>query len=266
VNVPRRWFLRAVAGCVSISSLSGFAQRSLASSLWPDERMAGAFYCHADFRLDEFEALWREMAELQQDLTRTLRVPAADEPIHLFLFSNKSIYKDYLQLHFPEVPFRRALYIKDRGPGMVFAYQSSDFETDVRHESTHALLHAALPVVPLWLDEGLAEYFEVAPARRAHNSPHLTRMRWGARFAQVPDIEQLEAISDLAAMGVDKYREAWSWVHFMLHGPAEAHEELVSFLATIRANSPPGKLARRLKNKMPDLNERYLDHFRNWKA
>ena len=124
--------------------------------------MAGAFFCHADFQLDEFEGLWSEMAGLQEDLTRQLRVPAAGEPIHLFLFSRKATYQEYLRLHFPQVPFDEHLYIKDGGPGMVFAYQSPDFETDVRHESTHALLHAALPVVPLWLDEGLAEYFETA--------------------------------------------------------------------------------------------------------
>jgi hypothetical protein len=228
--------------------------------------MAGAFFCHADFRLDEFEGLWREMAELQQDLTLKLRVPPADEPIHLFLFSNKATYKEYLRLHFPQVPFRRALYIKNRGPGMVFAYQSTDFETDVRHESTHALLHAALPLVPLWLDEGLAEYFETARTHRVYDSPHLSRIRWAARFAQVPDIGQLEGISDLADMGVNEYREAWAWVHFMLHGPAESHEELVSFLAAINARTPPGRLGQRLQNKMPDLNERFLDHFRNWKA
>lgn len=228
--------------------------------------MAGAFFCHADFPLNEFEGLWREMAGLQRDLTLQLRVPAAAEPIHLFLFSQKATYQEYLRLYFPQVPFRRALYIKDRGPGMVFAYRSVDFETDVRHESTHALLHAALPVVPLWVDEGLAEYFETARTRRAYDSPHLSRIRWSARFAQVPDIEQLEGISNLADMGVDEYREAWAWVHFMLHGPAEAHEELVSFLAAINARTPPGTLSQRLQSKMPDLTERFLDHFRNWKT
>ena len=34
------------------------------------------------------------------------------------------------------------------------------FEADLRHECTHALLHAALPYVPLWLDEGLASLYE----------------------------------------------------------------------------------------------------------
>ena len=31
------------------------------------------------------------------------------------------------------------------------SYRGKDFETDVRHECTHALLNASLPMVPLWL-------------------------------------------------------------------------------------------------------------------
>lgn len=260
----RRHFLRALAGGLSIASLSAVTPGVLAWGTWPDERMAGAFYCHADFKLDEFETLWREMAELQHDLTTKLRVPPAMEPIHLFLFSAKETYADYLKLHFPRVPYRRALYIKDRGPGMVFAYQSSDFETDVRHESTHALLHATLSVVPLWLDEGLAEYFETTRQERATASPHLGRVRWSARFAQVPSIEKLESVSDLEDMGASEYRNAWAWVHFMLHGPAEAHDELISYLSAIEARTPPGVLSQRLRRRMPDLKERFLSHFRTW--
>ncbi|MBI2478141.1 MAG: hypothetical protein HYV60_05695, partial [Planctomycetia bacterium] len=146
---------------------------------WPDEKSAGGFHCHADFELDRFEPLWAQMAVLQQDITRELRVPSASEPIHLFLFERKGTYEEYVNLHFPGVPYRRALFIKERGPGMVFAFLNNEFETDVRHESTHALLHAALPVVPLWLDEGLAEYFEVPASERAHGSPHLSKVTWG---------------------------------------------------------------------------------------
>ncbi|GIT30210.1 MAG: hypothetical protein Ct9H300mP1_22560 [Planctomycetaceae bacterium] len=35
------------------------------------------------------------------------------------------------------------------------------FPEDLRHEFTHGVLHSSLKRVPLWLDEGLAEYFEV---------------------------------------------------------------------------------------------------------
>lgn len=248
-----------------IVAISTVATVVHAETRWPDEQSAGVFHCHADFELDRFGSLWEQMATLQQDLIRDLRIAPASEPVHLFLFERKSTYEDYLALHFSGVPYRRALFIKERGPGMVFAFLNNEFETDVRHESTHALLHATLPVVPLWLDEGLAEYFEIPASERAHDSPHLSKVTWAARFGQTPDLAELERVGSLSNMGATQYRHAWAWVHFMLHGPAEAHDELVSYLAAIQSHSPPGILSDRLRQRIPDLDERFREHFRNWK-
>ncbi len=245
--------------------VSAIARDATAEPRWPDEQTAGVFHCHANFELSRFEPLWAQMAKLQEDLTRDLRVPPADEQVHLFLFDGKTTYRDYLGLHFAGVPYRRALFIKEQGPGMVFAFLNNEFETDVRHESTHALLHATLPVVPLWLDEGLAEYYEIPASERLHDNPHLSKVTWSARFGQTPDLVKLESFGDLSNMGATEYRHAWAWVHFMLNGPAEAHEELVSFLNDIRSLTPPGLLSERLSKRIPDLDERFREHFRSWK-
>jgi len=240
-----------------------------AESRWPDEQTAGAFRCHADFPLAPHAHHLAELSGLQRDLVRALGIDESQEPIHLFLFEQRETYQEYLKLYFPEVPKRRALFIKQRGPGMVFAYYSSDFDfgVDVRHEGTHALLHADLPMVPLWLDEGLAEYFEVPYADRASKNPHLKAIRGNLWFwlAGAPDLERLEQLRDLQQMGANEYRQAWAWVHFMLHGPPEAHDELVRFLADIRAQTPPGQLSQRLRRSIPNLEERFTEHFKQWK-
>ena len=109
--------------------------------------------------LDASACLSDEMVQLERDLCQVLRIHPEQEPIHLFLFSREAVYRQYVGQYFPQVPYRRALYIKERGPGMIFAYSSKELDVDLRHESAHAVLHAALAVVPLWLDEGLAEDF-----------------------------------------------------------------------------------------------------------
>jgi len=261
----RKFLARAARGAIFVGAGLAPHRYSQAATPWPDERRAGVFCCHADFSLQPHGNLWRELAQLQQDLSSKLRVPPALEPIHLFLFEHEATYRDYLRQHFPEVPYRRALFIKDSGPGMVFARRSDEFATDIRHESTHALLHATLPVVPLWLDEGLAEYFEMPPLDRALGSPHLRTVKWNAAFGQTPKLETLEAIGGLASMGATEYRQAWAWVHFMLHGPAAANDELVSFLGALHAQAPPGTMSQRLRRQMPDLEQRYRQHFRNWR-
>jgi hypothetical protein len=237
-----------------------------AQNRWPDERAAGPFLCHADFPLDQNVNLLDELARLQRDLARTLGVTESQEQIHLFLFGHQSTYEGYLKLHFPAVPSRRALYIKERGPGMVFAYRTSDFEVDVRHEGTHALLHADLPMVPLWLDEGLAEYFEAPYDDRAFAHPHLAKVKWSVRLGQKPTLDRLEQLRGLEQMGPGEYRHAWAWVHFMLHGSTDAHDELVRFLADIRAHVPPGQLSERLSRRIPNLDKKFTEHFKQWKS
>jgi len=248
-----------------LGSESPLAARVQAAE-WPDEYRAGRFICHADFAIAPHRPLLHSLSQLERDLFELLAIAPSKEPVHVFLFQKKSTYHAYLRRYFPEVPSRKALFIKGDGPGMVFAYRGEDFETDVRHECTHALLNAALPMVPLWLDEGLAEYFEVPGDRRRNGSPHLKLVKWSARLGQVPDIESLERMSDLSQMTRTKYRHAWSWVHFMLHGPQEAREELTQYLATIQALTPPGQLSSRLRRRLPNLRQEFAGHFKNWKT
>jgi len=229
---------------------------------WPDERQAGQFQCHADFPLAPQQPLLDELTQLTQELRAKLGVSPPRETVHFFLFQAKDTYQSYMKQYFPRVPYRRALFIKGRGPGMVFAYQGADFEIDVRHECTHALLHTWLPHVPLWLDEGLAEYFEVPRDKRVTQNPHHAVVTVAVRGGQLPRLEELEPLDNLDEMGRDEYRDAWAWVHFMLHGPREAQDELSRYLDDLHSGSEPGKLSERLRRRLPDLNRRLVEHFR----
>jgi hypothetical protein len=235
---------------------------ALAQARWPDERQAGPFLCHADFSLADQQSLLDELANLQRDLTTVLGARESRESVHLFLFQTKASYQAYLQQYFPKVPYRRALFIKARGPGMVFAYRGDDFEIDVRHECTHALLHAWLPSVPLWLDEGLAEYFEVRHDRRAGQHPHLAAVQALVAAGDLPRLEVLEQLAAIDEMGRDEYRDAWAWVHFAVHGPAAANKELTRYLADVAAGGEVGQFSDRLRRRLPDLNRRLAEHFR----
>jgi Protein of unknown function (DUF1570) len=247
----------------ALAMLAALATAVRAENQWPGERQAGSFVCHADFLLEPHQPLLEELTLLEQDLARALGAPPAREQVHLFLFQKQATYQAYLKQYFPRVPYRRALFIKARGPGMVFAFQGVDFEIDVRHESTHALLHACLPHVPLWLDEGLAEYFEVARDKRPKQNPHLPVVQALVRTGELPRLVELEAMDDLDDMGREEYRDAWAWVHFMLHGPQEARDELVSYLGELRSGGEPGRLSDRLRRRVPDLNRRIAEHFRS---
>lgn len=233
-----------------------------AANRWPFEAQIGQFAIHSDFDVASDPQFVAQLGSLQADLKQTLQIEIYPEPVHLILFQRQANYQGYMQRYFPTVPFRRALFIKRRGPGMVFAYKSDQMHIDLRHETSHALLNASLPYVPLWLDEGLAEYFETPPTTNPRTHDHLTSTRMKAFLRQVPSIESLEAVGDLSAMGATEYQESWSWVHFLLHESEQSRRVLIGFLQDLQAHSPPGQLSRRVATELPDWKSRYINHFR----
>lgn len=255
-------------GCLLAGLAASLLVAGAASPLpaqFVDQRVIGPFVCRAEYPLTEIGGLVADLACLQSDIQRCLGVPPTSEFIELLFFSRESTYRSFLEQNYPEIPYRRALYVKDRGPGRVMTFRSRELDVDVRHECTHALLHGALPMVPLWLDEGLAEYFEVSPQRRAWNDRHLQAVRWNARLGMHPKLDNLEKLGDLSEMRQSEYRSAWAWVHFMLHSSPEARDELVRYLADIRAFNPPGLLSQRLQARLGDMDAEYFSHFRSWK-
>ncbi len=232
---------------------------------WRDTRRFEPFVCRGDFDLTRQSRLLTDLQRLEQDLKQQLRLEPSGETVELYLFRDRDRYRDYLKTHFPGVSPRRALFVKGRGNGMVFAYRNRELEVDLRHECTHALLHRSLLNVPLWLDEGLAEYFEVPPASRAAAHPHLRTLAKAVSDGnQIPHPAFLELKHELAQMQVDDYRHAWAWVHFMLHGPRPARVALQEYLADLRIQPNPEPLSRRLERELPNLRGRLVEHLRAW--
>ena len=233
-----------------------------------DTRIVGAVRYHADFSLDtEFDIL-RELSYIQKDLKHYLAIPDPKETIEVFFFQSDVTYWEFLYNEFPKAPTdRRALYIKNEsGPGMVLTVNGPDLKEDLRHEMTHAFLHAAIPYVPLWLDEGLAEYFEKPRDTRALSNSYFKEVTRKTTFGQVPSISRLEKMIYFDQMGNTEYREAWSWVHFMLHHSRQTHLTLAGYLQLLAKNgknTPP--LEGYLAKAVPDLKKSYVEHFRDWK-
>jgi hypothetical protein len=94
----------------------------------------------------------------------------------------------------------------------------------------------------LWLDEGLAEYFEVPRGRGGLNRPHLELMSdLMENDGWQPNLARLESLHDATQMSQTDYAESWSWVYFMLRSDPRRREALTDYLADlIQLNSPNG--------------------------
>jgi len=234
------------------------------AAAWVDQQRVGPFTCYAEFPMAEIQPLLMEVQQLPADLARALGIRPVEEAIELYLFRSKGTYDQFLSRHLPKIAYRRALYVKDRGPGRVFAYRGPNFDVDLRHESTHALLHATLPMVPLWLDEGLAVYFENAPNKRENGSPQREAVRWSLRLGALERLDGLERKRGIEEMDRGDYRAAWAWVHFMLHGPPEAKDELARFVSDLQSSNPPGLLSQRLRQRVENPAAQLAAHFKIW--
>ena len=263
-DLDRRRF--GVACWRTVVSAAPTATKPLAEVKWTDTRQVGPFQIQATFPLAKYDTLFAELPDLQRELIRTLGIRAATSPIYVYLFSNDNEYRVYIKAHFPQVPYRPALFVLEGGSPGVYTYEKPDLDIDLRHECTHALLHAALPVVPLWLDEGIAKYFEVPADERAFDHPYFDdlRWKWSLRLGMVRSVESLEQRENLADMDAADYRYSWAWVHFMMHGPEAAHDTLVRYLASYQQSSPPERFSAMLENAVPNPTEKMIQHFKHW--
>lgn len=208
---------------------------------------AGQLIFHSDFELPRDHRLVRELMQERDDICTTLGLPATDEPIHVYLFRNADRYQEYLMRKFPTVPSRRAFFLETDMQLSVYAHWSDRMAEDLRHEVAHGYLHAALPNLPVWVDEGLAEYFEVPRGLGGLNQPHvallsdsITQDHWK------PNLQRLESLTESGQMNQRDYAESWAWVYFMLHSPPEKRELLTNYLADLRANGSAQLISTRM--------------------
>jgi len=234
---------------------------------WIDVRDVDIFRVRSEFDLSDSEgqALLGEIRDLRPEVERLLQIKANSNPVEVNLFASRRSYQKFLAARVPDGAARAALYVKGTDMGRVYVHRHRGFVTDVRHECTHAILHNALPYVPLWLDEGLAEYFEAPAPLRARSNAHLKSVRWGARLRWQPDLERLEESRELSELTAEDYRDSWAWVHFLLHGPQEARQVLSNYLYDIRVGNPAGKLSEQFDRELPGVEQMIVRHYRNWK-
>jgi tRNA A-37 threonylcarbamoyl transferase component Bud32 len=212
----------------------------------------------SDFLLPKDHPLIQDLTRLRRQVAESLELPLQDETVVVYLFSNELEYSQFLNATYPGLPLRRAYFFSTQRELAVYTFWGERIQEDLRHEYTHGLLHASLKKVPLWIDEGLAEYFEVAgpqPGRINHN--YANRLSAALANGWRPDLKRLEQIEDFPKMQRVDYQEAWAWVHFMLHSTPEAKQALLAYLDDLRDGKQPVALSTRLKEVHPQFATRF---------
>jgi hypothetical protein len=221
------------------------------------------FVVFSDTEIPADDSLIRELQSLRVSVLETLELPPQRDTVKVYLFSDENSYRWYMQSTWRDLPPRRAYFVGSSRDLCVYSFRSPHVEEDLRHEFTHGLLHACLHTVPLWLDEGLAEYFEVpSDSPGMVSSSNLEEVTRAQAENWSPGLFRLELISDFRDLSQRDYAECWAWVHFMLNSTPEARTVLLTYLQSLRSNKVPGRLLEPLEVAVPSYAGDLTAHLR----
>jgi hypothetical protein len=253
--------LLSVLGCTSLRPLPSAGKSA------PEQFVvrASQYAFTTNFEFARDHALVEDLLGLRDAVVETLSLPTGTKLIRVVIFESSEAYATYLNDNYPDLPKRRAFFIQQGDDLVILTRLGDDLKEDLRHEAVHALIHSVLPSTPLWLDEGLAEYFEVGPSRESGNPRHIAALKAAAVKGWNPDLDRLERMHDLGQMSAADYRESWLWVHYLLHHSPETKRLLVEHLVALRRGEKR-TLMEKFKTVDPTIDAGILEHLTSLSA
>lgn len=216
---------------------------------------------HSNFHMPRRHRLMDELTARRSDISQVLDLPVSDEPINVYLFESEIKFRQFIRHRHPLFPNRRALFVKNDTSLNVYAFWGDRVGEDLRHEVTHGYLHSVVPNMPLWLDEGTAEYFEVTRGQQGFNRTHVYTLANKLRRGEWhPNLGELELVSNASEMTQLQYAEAWLWVHFLLDFSAESRTLLQKQFYDLVKNASVDPLWPQVYSLIPNAEEVVVKH------
>ncbi len=252
----------AVAGCNATPKTTYSTQRPSSHTV-----STKSFVIQSDVKLAPADGIVKALETVQAQVKDTLNLPDQRDVVNVYLFSDEASYRYYMHTTWKDLPPRRAYFVGTSRELAVYSFISPQVIEDLRHEFTHGILHATLQTVPLWLDEGLAEYFEVpSDTPGAAHHAHLLELQRAKSEDWTPNLYRLESMTDFKDMSQRDYAEAWAWTHFMLNNSEESAGVLKSYLMDLRETKTPVRIQKSLETKVPSYFTDMPAHVANLQA
>jgi hypothetical protein len=227
---------------------------------WVVEEQRGEGVIYSEFAVSTAD-IWRQLDEVSAELEAATGIRGSGERVEVVLFASQSSYSRYLISKLPQARSRRAIFYRNGDVSQIYAWNNRSLMTDLRHEMVHVRVHQHMPYAPLWLDEGLAEYFE---ERRGSVGDKSRRemVRWKARLNQLSSLPSLERLPAAEAMGAEDYRNSWAWAAFFLGESEQSRGVLRAFVAEVHEGGAPGVFSAYAESRVPGLLSRGNSYFR----
>lgn len=245
---PRPWI--AWIGLIALASgCSTLGDRGKTLVPTGFQARTGPYLISSNRKIEPDAPVVRQLRSVESEIQETLglKVEVGDNPVEVYILDDRQAFAHFLQFYYPDIPPRRAFFLAGGEKRQIYTYFGDRLEEDLRHESTHALLHVAVGDIPLWLDEGLAEYFEGPADRGGVNAEHLVRLPADLQGGWTPDLARLESLRSVRQLSPRDYRESWAWVHYLLNDTRAHKAALLGYLADLRASPAAPPISQRLE-------------------
>jgi tetratricopeptide (TPR) repeat protein len=170
------------------------------------------------------------------------RFAPAAMPATVFVFDKRRESQPYFDLLFARLGARATgAYIRHGGGGTMFVDASSRgrFERTAMHELIHDLLRQQDVTPPLWLEEGLAEYFSNSEVRKGSVRAGVPIREHQALLRQKPPmpLAQLFALTSDSPAGASSafYAQSWAAVAYLMVSGAD---KFFTFLRDVESGTP----------------------------
>jgi hypothetical protein len=255
----------AMFGCVGCATLGDQGQPLVPTRY---ETRVGPYAVFSNFPIKPDAPAIHCLQTLERDIEVNLGIRVRDEEpaVQVYILNDRDSFTHFLKFYYPQLPPRRAFFLAQGPQRVVYTFMGDRLEEDLRHEATHALLHVAVGDLPLWLDEGLAEYFEGPEALYGRNPEHLDRLPHDRSAGWRPDLGRLESLKVVSQMTPRDYRESWAWVHYLLNHSATTKAALLGYLADFHTNSATRSLSERVAVLDADASASLFTHIDRLRA
>ena len=252
----RSWGKRLIVAAMPWLGLTTQSQPVLASQRdW--------LYFHYEQQPVALPEVIASLKSLPTRLSKYYRQELTVKPVHVLVFPNRQCYLRHLDRTLPKAPRRTSLFVVRGGKPTILIVDGERFQQDLVHEAVHAVNYANFGSgeFPLWLDEGVAEWFEDSESRQEKIHGELIRGIMGdqRQALAVPlKMSTLERITSTMRADAMVYAASWAWCRFLGDHSTACHRVWLRYLSDIQSGIAPGKLSHRLTLAVPNYEELFL--------
>ncbi len=186
-----------------------------------------------------------------------LNLDPPERPAKVLLFGSRRALRRYLEKESPHQAGAAAACFVTREAHVIVlcrSWRTSETLRYLRHELAHYVLTAHFYRVPPWINEGLAQFFELGPPYGRPHPPCLKRLAGQLRGGEGQILSWVVALPEGVRFGEREYAQAWGLTHFLLTQSRYGVTAVRLYLEAVNSGADPveqfGKIFGRSPHEM----------------